>query len=67
DSLAHRRSLVSSSCTPGTHANPWDSSSTLPGTRLTRWRYRHSSTHRPRPTSVSYTSRSSQCSASVYM
>ncbi|KAG6875782.1 hypothetical protein C0993_007465, partial [Termitomyces sp. T159_Od127] len=66
DSLAHRRLLVPSSCTPGTRANPRHSSSTLPGTCLTRWRYRHSSTHHSHPTSVSYTSCPSRCSASVY-
>ncbi|KAG6895715.1 hypothetical protein C0993_009273, partial [Termitomyces sp. T159_Od127] len=62
DSLAHWRSLVSPSCTPGTRANPRDSSSTLPGTHLTHRRYRPSSTHRPHPASVSYTLRSSWCS-----
>ncbi|KAG6881414.1 hypothetical protein C0993_001558, partial [Termitomyces sp. T159_Od127] len=67
DSLAHRRLLVSSSSTPGTCASPWHSSSTLPGTRLTRRRYQRSSTHCPCPVSVSYTSCSSWCYVFVYM
>ncbi|KAG6896827.1 hypothetical protein C0993_007995, partial [Termitomyces sp. T159_Od127] len=67
DSLAHWHSLVSSSCTPGTRANPRHSSSTLLGTHLPRRRYRHSPTHRPHPALVSYASRSSRCSVSVYM
>ncbi|KAG6880589.1 hypothetical protein C0993_005589, partial [Termitomyces sp. T159_Od127] len=66
DSLAHRCSLVPPSCTPRTHANPWHSSSTLPGTRPPHWCYQHSSTYRLRPASVSYASRPSWCSASVY-
>ncbi|KAG6874816.1 hypothetical protein C0993_012040, partial [Termitomyces sp. T159_Od127] len=66
DSLAHQHLLISSSCAPGTRANPRHSSSTLPGTRLTCRRYRHSPTHHPHPASVSYASRSSRCSASVY-
>ncbi|KAG6892216.1 hypothetical protein C0993_004524, partial [Termitomyces sp. T159_Od127] len=49
DSLVHWRSLVSPSCTPGTHANPRHSSSLLPGTRLTHRHYWHSSTHHPPP------------------
>ncbi|KAG6874766.1 hypothetical protein C0993_009656, partial [Termitomyces sp. T159_Od127] len=49
DSLAHQRSLVSFSCTPGTCTNPQDLSFTLPGTRLTHRCYRHSSTHHPLP------------------
>ncbi|KAG6894693.1 hypothetical protein C0993_010978, partial [Termitomyces sp. T159_Od127] len=66
DSLAHWRLLVSLSCTPGTRANPWHSSFTLPGTCLTHQRYWPSPTHRPHPPSVSYTSRSSRCSVFVY-
>ncbi|KAG6875025.1 hypothetical protein C0993_011187, partial [Termitomyces sp. T159_Od127] len=49
DSLAHWRSLVSFSRTPGTRANPRPSSFTLPGTHLTHRRYQHSSTHHPPP------------------
>ncbi|KAG6859323.1 hypothetical protein C0993_004124, partial [Termitomyces sp. T159_Od127] len=57
DSLAHRRSLIPSSCIPGTHANPQHSSSTLPGTRPPPRHYRRSPTYHPRPASVSYASR----------
>ncbi|KAG6859097.1 hypothetical protein C0993_004537, partial [Termitomyces sp. T159_Od127] len=65
DSLVHWRSLVPSSCTPGTCANPRHSSSTLPGTRPTHWHYQHSPTHRSCRFGLLRLA-PSWCSASVY-
>ncbi|KAG6881468.1 hypothetical protein C0993_001359, partial [Termitomyces sp. T159_Od127] len=66
DSLTHWRSLIPSSCTPRTHANPWHSSSTLPGTHSTHRHYWRSPVYCPCPASVSYALHPSRCSASVY-
>ncbi|KAG6873302.1 hypothetical protein C0993_001517, partial [Termitomyces sp. T159_Od127] len=74
DSLAHRRSLVSLSCTSGTRTNPRHSSFTLPGTRPSPSLALVSPTGAtgtlprtlPRPASVSYASRSSRCSVFVH-